>query len=241
VRYGIFGDVHSNLEALEAVLEALDEERCDKLYCLGDIVGYGASPAECVERIRNRGIVTVAGNHDLATAGKFDVSFFNSAAREAILCSARHLSTADLDYLGSLPYIHNTDDFTIVHASPRKPENFDYIFTVSQAEDVFAETEAALTFVGHSHVPMVFYQDPDGTDYSQRSEFYLRRRRRIIFNCGSVGQPRDGNPEACYTVFDTNQAKIRLARVKYDVNTAARKIIEADLPLVLAERLYKGY
>jgi len=241
VRYGIFGDVHSNIEAFDAVLEAFDREGCDELYCLGDVIGYGADPVECLNRIRERRIATIAGNHDLAAISKFDLSFFNSSAREAAVYAMQKLSPVDLEFLGSLPLTLDTDDFSLVHSSPHKPDHFEYIFTVLQAEDAFEAVRSPLTFIGHSHVPVVFYQDLEQTDYSQAKEFYLRRNRKIIFNCGSVGQPRDGNPEACYVVFDSSVAKIRLERVAYDVDAAAKKIIEADLPLILAERLYKGY
>ncbi len=241
MRYGIFGDVHSNLEALDAVLAALDRENCDKLYCLGDIIGYGANPKECLDRVRQRRIEMVAGNHDLAAIGRFELSFFNSAAREAALYALQTLDSVDLQFLSSLPLEIVTEDFALVHSSPRKPDHFDYLFTVPQAEEAFPDVKSALTFIGHSHVPVIFFEDPEVVDYSQATEFYLRRNRTIIFNCGSVGQPRDGNPDACYVVFDTNIAKMRLARVPYDVDTAARKIIEANLPLILAERLYKGY
>lgn len=241
MRYGIFGDIHSNTEALDAVLEALEAEDCDELYCLGDIIGYGAEPKECLDRIRARRINTVAGNHDLAAVGRFDLSFFNSAAREAMLYALQKLTPTDLSFLGALPMEIATDDFALVHASPRKPDHFDYLFTVPQAEEAFPDAKSPLTFIGHSHVPVIFYNDADVTDYSQATEFYLRRHRQIIFNCGSVGQPRDGNPDACYVIFDTNIAKMRLGRVAYDVDSAARKIIDANLPLILAERLYKGY
>ncbi len=241
MRYGIFGDVHSNIEALDAVLAALDAENCKKIFCLGDIVGYGANPKECLDRIRNRQIVTVAGNHDLAAVNRFDLSFFNSSAREAMLYTIQRLAPADLEFLATLPLTKTTPDFALVHSSPRKPENFDYIFTLSQAEEAFEEVESNVTFIGHSHVPVIFFQEYGETDDSEASEFYLRRNRKIIFNCGSVGQPRDGNPDACYVIFDTDIAKIKLQRIAYDVDAAARKIIDADLPLILAERLYKGY
>jgi diadenosine tetraphosphatase ApaH/serine/threonine PP2A family protein phosphatase len=241
VRYGLFGDVHGNLEALDAVLKALDKERCDQLVCLGDIIGYGANPKECLDIVRSRGIVTVAGNHDLTATGKFDINAFNSAAREAILYSIARLTPSDQEYLSTLPLINDLEEFAIVHSSPLGPADFEYIFTVEQASAAFEAAIRPLTFIGHSHVPVVFYQDPGLTDFTYASEFFLRRRRKIIFNCGSVGQPRDGDPAACYAVFETAVAKIRLERVPYDVDTAAKKIINAGLPLVLADRLYKGY
>ena len=242
MRYGIFGDIHSNIEALSAVLKALDQEKCDQLLCLGDIIGYGASPKECLDIIRGRKITTVAGNHDLAAIGQFDLNSFNSAARDAMLYSIAQLSTPDLEYFGSLPLIRTTDDFMVVHASPRHPENFDYIFTVTQAEDLFRDAANNLTFIGHSHIPLVFFYDPpEMTDYSFATEFYLKRKRKIIFNCGSVGQPRDGDPDACYVIFDSNIAKMRLTRVPYNVESAAKRIRAADLPPILAERLYRGY
>ncbi len=241
MRYGILGDIHSNLEAFDAVLAALDAEKCDELYCVGDVIGYGADPLLCLNRIRDRRIVTVAGNHDLAVVGKFDLVFFNSSARQAAVYAMQKLRPIDLEFLSSLPLTITTDDFAVVHASPHKPDHFEYIFTIAQAEDAFGAIDSPLTFIGHSHVPAIFYRDPDKVDSSQASEFYMRRNREIIFNCGSVGQPRDGNPDACYAILDTSVAKMRLERVPYDVEKAARKIIDADLPMILAERLYKGY
>ncbi|MCD6405289.1 MAG: metallophosphoesterase family protein [Planctomycetes bacterium] len=241
MRYAIFGDVHSNIEALDAVLAAIDAENCDEIFCLGDIVGYGANPKECLDRIRNRQIVTVAGNHDLAAVNRFDLTFFNSSAREAMLYTIGQLTPSDLEFLAALPLSKTTANFALVHSSPRKPENFDYIFTIPQAEEAFEDVEADVTFIGHSHVPVIFFQEYGETDDIEASEFYLRRNRKIIFNCGSVGQPRDGDPDACYAIFDTSIAKLKLKRVAYDVDAAARKIIDADLPLILAERLYKGY
>jgi len=241
VRYGLIADVHSNIEALNAVLAALESERCDQIVCLGDIIGYGANPKECLEKIRSRGMLTVAGNHDLAAVGRFDLASFNSAERDAILFSIAHLDPSDFEFLGSLPLVRELEDFVMVHASPKRPESFDDVFTVTQAEEVFADTNQAVTFIGHSHVPLVFFQDPGITDYSFAGEVYLKRQRKIIFNCGSVGQPCDGDPNACYVVFDTNMAKMRLTRVPYDVDTAAKKILEAQLPPILAERLFKGY
>jgi diadenosine tetraphosphatase ApaH/serine/threonine PP2A family protein phosphatase len=241
VRYGVFGDVHGNLEALDAVLKALEKERCDQLVCLGDIIGYGANPKECLDKIRSRDIAVVAGNHDLAATGKFDINAFNSAARDAILYSIARLAPGDLEYLGSLPLVKDLEEFAAVHASPLKPADFEYVFTVEQASAAFDAAIRPLTFIGHSHVPVVFFQDPGVTDFTYASEFFLRRRRKIIFNCGSVGQPRDGDPAACYVIFETAVAKIRLERIAYDVDTAAKKIINAGLPLVLADRLFKGY
>ncbi len=241
MRYGIFGDVHSNLEALEAVLRALDNERCDMLVCLGDIIGYGANPKECLDIIRDREILTVAGNHDLAAAGKFDINIFNSAARDALLFSISKLTASDIEYLASLPIDKTLEEFALVHSSPKNPLNFDYIFTVDQAKAAFEVATSHLTFIGHSHVPVIFYQDPGVTDFVYDTEFFLRRKRKIIFNAGSVGQPRDGDPAPCYAIYDENIAKLRLRRVGYDVDKAAKKILNAGLPLVLAERLYKGF
>lgn len=241
MRYGIIADIHSNIEALDAVLKALDEERCDTILCLGDIIGYGANPKECLDRIRDRDIVCVAGNHDLAAVGKFDLNVFNSVAYDAMLYQISRLSAADQKFLASLPVIKKVDDITLVHSSPHKPDNFDYILTISQAEQAFWDTDTPVTFIGHSHVPAAFLQEPGITDYCPTTECYLRRHRQIIFNCGSVGQPRDGNCDPCYALYDTSVAKIRLGRVHYNVDAAAKKIVEAGLPLLLAERLYKGF
>ena len=167
MRYGILGDIHGNIEALDAVLGALEGENCDQLYCLGDVVGYGANPCECLDRIRETQIDCIAGNHDLAAVGGFDLNFFNSAARDAMLYSLQQLRPLDLDFLKSLPVKLETDDFALVHSSPHKPKYFDYIFTLEQAAEAFGDVERDLTFIGHSHVPIIFYQDPEDINYSQ--------------------------------------------------------------------------
>ena len=242
MRYGLFGDIHGNLEALDAVLKALDKERCDRLVCLGDIIGYGANPKECLDKVRNRGIATIAGNHDLAASGKFDIDAFNAAARDAILFSISKLTASDQEFLSALPLTKDDESFLVVHASPLKPENFDYIFSVQQAEDAFeAMTAHSLGFIGHSHVPVIFFKDPDATDFTYASEFYLRRKRKIIFNCGSVGQPRDGDPAACYSVFDSNIAKSASNASPTTLTPLLRRYSKPACPPFLRNDSIKGF
>jgi diadenosine tetraphosphatase ApaH/serine/threonine PP2A family protein phosphatase len=239
VRYAIISDVHSNLEALEAVLAALQGERIDAYLSTGDIVGYGADPAPCVERVRALEPHIVAGNHDWAVAGRLSLDFFNAYAREAIEWTRARLDAADLEWLRGLPLVKKVGDLTLVHATLHSPENFDYLLTAYDAHLSLEVLETLVCFVGHSHVPVTFAQNGSVT-YSFASEIELAGTHRAIVNAGSVGQPRDGNPHASFGIFDTEANQVQVRRVPYDVAGATRKILAAGLPPVLAERLWVG-
>lgn len=239
MRYGIIGDIHSNLEALGTVLTALDTEDLDKTICVGDIVGYGACPSECLARIRELDIPSVAGNHDYAAVDKTSIEYFNPDARSATLWTREHLSSEDKDFLAALPLTMEFDDFVIAHGTLHSPELFDYIQTVYDAHLSFQVLEKSTCFLGHSHVPITFFDD-DPISYFMEPEIPLSESEKLLVNVGSVGQPRDQDPRAAYAVYDTDEQVIWIRRLEYDIQSAAEKILQAGLPKMNAERLAHG-
>jgi len=240
MRWGIFGDIHANLEALQAVLAALSKERIDKYLCLGDIVGYGASPDECIEEVKKLNPVTIAGNHDWGSAGTFDVSYFNAHAQAAILWTSKNITYENRQFLKSLDLIYQEDDITLVHGSLHSPERFEYILDISSAEETFQLLQTKVCFVGHTHQPIIFIKRGKHYSATSQTEIMLKSSQAYIVNVGSVGQPRDGNPQGSYVVYDSETNQLQIKRVAYDVQKAKDKIIKAGLPRILAERLVIG-
>jgi diadenosine tetraphosphatase ApaH/serine/threonine PP2A family protein phosphatase len=241
VTYAVISDIHGNLEALEAVAAELDKLSPGKVLCLGDIVGYGASPNECVERTRELAAVTVAGNHDFGVAGLTDITFFNHYARQAIIWTAQVIKPEYAEYLRGLPLSHAEDDkLRIVHATPSQPGRWNYIFTSRQALEEFKAFDEKICFIGHSHQPCMFEMLDAETIVVNSDHVKIVEGREYIINVGSVGQPRDGDPRACLCVYDEDEGEVSIKRVTYDVEGAKRKIVDANLPPVLANRLSWG-
>ena len=239
MRYAILGDVHANLEALQTVVQATKKERLDGYYCVGDLVGYGAQPSECIKIIRDLKCPTVAGNHDHAAIGRPVIEFFNPEAKLSVEWTRSKLSKEELDYLDSLPLKIEEEIFTITHASLHSPEYFEYIQTIFDAQLSFEALKSQVCFVGHSHVPVNFF-DTTPISYDTEPKVKLTKQRRVLCNVGSVGQPRDGNPLAAWGLFDLTRKQIEIRRVEYDIASAAKKIIDAGLPRANAERLFLG-
>ncbi|MFQ5823971.1 MAG: metallophosphoesterase family protein [bacterium] len=241
MRYAIISDIHGNLEALQKVLAEIDKKQVDEILCLGDIVGYGPNPNECVNIIREIAKVTLAGNHDYAPLGKLDVSYFNPWARSAIHWTADELTQSSRDFLLSLPLKIERDGLTIVHSTPYNPEEWNYIITIGDAVRNFPEFSDKVCFVGHSHVPIIMSEN-ENVDYHvvRENPLKLKRSTRYIINVGSVGQPRDLNPKAAYAIYDNSKKVYELFRVEYDIAETQRKIRITSLPEFLAERLEKG-
>jgi diadenosine tetraphosphatase ApaH/serine/threonine PP2A family protein phosphatase len=239
LRYAILSDIHSNLEALEAVLEDMEGQSIDSVLSTGDIVGYGADPVACVRRIRGLSPRIVAGNHDWAVAGTLSLDFFNPYARDAIEWTQRALDEDAISWLRRLPLVDRTGPITLVHSTLASPESFDYLLTAYDAHLSLEVLETPVCFVGHSHVPVTFARN--GTlSFSFASHIPIDPNARAIVNAGSVGQPRDGNPHASYGVYDEEARMVEVRRVPYDVAAASRKILQAGLPTLLAERLWLG-
>lgn len=243
MKYGVFSDVHGNLEALDAVLHALRQESAERIWCLGDLVGYGANPNECVDRIREAADAVVLGNHDAACIGAESSEGFNPHARAAVEWTGRQLSEANRAWIRGLPLTESIEDNLLVHASPFEPERWHYIHARTRPPDVergFAATTARCAFVGHSHQQLVLVKR--GAEFYRflGTQLQLEEGHRYLVNVGSAGQPRDGDARAAYVLYDTVKETITLARVAYDVATAQRKIRDAGLPAFLADRLESG-
>jgi len=239
LRYGIFGDVHGNYDALAAVIEFLDQQGADVLLCTGDVVGYGAEPSRCIETIRQRCVVCLAGNHDHAACGKLDTEYFNIFARQVANWTRQHLSDEENQWLAGLPFICHFEEFTLAHGSAHSPEVFNYITTIFDAELSFECLDKPLLFYGHTHIPLTFF-DTKPMTYTMDAEIPVGDGTRTLINVGSVGQPRDEDPRACFAIYDDQAGVVRIIRVEYDVHRAAQKIIDAGLPEALAMRLEMG-
>ena len=240
MRYAVVSDIHGNLEALRAVL-ADCRDRTDGVLCLGDTVGYGADPLACVELVAERAQAIVSGNHEFAVLGRLPLRWFNRHARAAAEWTRERLDEDHRAYLGALPLATALEDATLVHASPAQPDEWDYLVTAEDGFAAFGHFATRWCFVGHSHTPGVWSLGSSGPEYEAGSaSVEMERGRRYIVNVGSVGQPRDHDPRAAYGVWDVEAGRVEIRRVDYDVAEARRKILEAGLPRLLADRLAAG-
>jgi diadenosine tetraphosphatase ApaH/serine/threonine PP2A family protein phosphatase len=242
MRIGIFSDTHANIEALEAVIKALEAEKVDQYVCLGDTVGYGASPNECCALIRSKTAYTILGNHDAAVAGRMDYSYYYHAARSALDLHARLLQPENMQWLKNLPYEVRQGDVHFCHGSPLNIEDFDYIFARDQAAQCLEiwDQLAQLTLIGHSHLCKSFALSPDGVYEVVSDKFELRPGWKYIVSVGSVGQPRDYDPRASYVLFDTETKQFDFRRIDYDIKASAEKIFNSELEPNFGHRLFIG-
>jgi len=240
---GILADIHANLAAFTAVLKDGEQRGgIDEYWVLGDIVNYGPDPVKCVELVLRLKNTTISGNHDLAAAGKIPLKLFNPDAAAAMEWTARQLNASDSAFLRSLPQVAIRDEFTLVHGSPRDPD-WEYLVSKGQARECFGYFKTKYCLVGHSHEPLLFRQEEDGSvTYVNFTETngQVAGKHRFILNPGSVGQPRDGDPRASYAIYDTQSSMIKLFRVPYDIGTTQLKMVKANLPMRLVARLEKG-
>ena len=244
MRLGVFSDVHANYEALSAAMEAYEDEEIDRYYCLGDTVGYGGSPNECSDVVRERVEATILGNHDAAVAGRMDYSYYYEAARQALDYHAQLLSAENMEWLRSLPYqikLHDLD-VHLCHGSPVHLEEFEYIFAPEQARECLPlyDELGHITLIGHSHLCKVFELSETTVEELPPLDFDLDPDRKYIVSVGSVGQPRDYDNRASYTIYDTDLRRFEFRRVEYDIETAADKVLRANLERNFAHRLFIG-
>ncbi len=232
MRIAFISDIHGNLEALERTLEKIHELEPDRIYCLGDIVGYGPYPNECVTLVREQCTAVVQGNHDSGVIGRTSLDDFNSYGRAAIEWTTQRITRAHRQYLESLPLILMEGNLTLVHASPNKPDDWMYVVTWPQAKDAFAAFKSRLCFIGHTHRPLIIGED--------QSLDAFQKTGRFLINVGSVGQPRDGFKEASFGFLDTRAWTCEIIRVPYNIERTAEAIMKAGLPEYLARRLYLG-
>jgi diadenosine tetraphosphatase ApaH/serine/threonine PP2A family protein phosphatase len=238
----IFSDVHGNLEALHAAFRFIEKYPDASIYSLGDIVGYGANPKECISEVRKIVHVSLAGNHDHAAIGLTSIKYFNPYAKEAVIWTSKCLDEEDKRYLLEIPlYKKINQKIFIVHSSPLEPDQWHYIMTINDAKRNFAFFKEPLCFIGHSHSPMVIGLNPKGDIFQENDEIVqLKAENRYIINVGSIGQPRDSDWRACLVIYDDESRIIEFKRLEYEVHTAREKIYQAGLPDRLAERLLYG-
>jgi len=243
MKFAIIADIHANLEAFQVVLADIKEQRCTHYACVGDIVGYGANPKECLQIVRDLGMPCVKGNHDEYCSIEETVEGFNPHAAEAVSWTRTQLSAEERQWLRDLKYFRLVTSFSMVHATLDGPQRWGYVFNKLDAAASFPYQNTGVCFFGHTHVPLAFNREPSSPPVIKGgtySKFKVDPTKKYFVNVGSVGQPRDNIPKAGYVVYDTVEGTIELRRLDYDIAGAQKKILDAGLPPRLAERLAYG-
>ena len=243
MRYAILGDIHANLAALEAVLVAVDAGGVEAIIQVGDVVGYGAAPKEVIKVLRERSATVVKGNHDAACVKELDCRLFNKDARAGVRFTEGQLQREELQWLQQLPLVAETEHCSVAHGTLHRPERFDYVQSIGDAEPSLDIMQHPVCFVGHTHVPvtiMRLVEDPHRTSYTIERGVDLSESSVALVNVGSVGQPRDEDPRAAYAIYDSEKKRVDMFRVDYDIEREADRIVRAGLPKMLADRLFLG-
>lgn len=235
----IISDVHGNIEALKAVLRDIKKRGLKQVLFLGDAVGYGPDPDECVKTLSSECVILLAGNHDWAVLDQTDINYFNPYAKASILWTKRNISETGISILKNFEILREIEDKKIflVHSTPKEPTEWHYLLTLWDAEINFHYFDNKICFLGHSHQPFIIERLPSGEMITHKNEVKIKETSRYIVNVGSVGQPRDRDPRACYAVIDE---WIRIYRVEYDIKKTQEKMRSHGLPQFLIERLSEG-
>jgi predicted phosphodiesterase len=241
MKYGFFSDVHANLEALKACIIDFRSEKLDKLFFLGDAVGYGPNPDECVKLINEISEVNLMGNHDYAALGLMETEYFNQYAAESMGWTKNSISEKTMEIMSDFELTHVIDRILLVHSSPREPENWHYILDMEDAEENFDFFKEKICLLGHTHRPYIVYKsESEEAILSKETEVNIEDKYRYLVNIGSVGQPRDGDPRSCYLIYDSDAGSLRLKRVQYDVKSTQMVMAKIGLPEYLIDRLAVG-
>jgi len=243
VKYALITDIHGNLAALEQVLKKVDSEHCDKIICLGDVVGYGPFPNECLAQVKKRVDGVIVGNHDAAAIAMTDTSDFNENAKKALIWTRRQLTPENRDYVRTFSTTWDENGALFVHASPKEPTLWHYILTDKDVMDASLFFDHRVCFFGHTHYPIAYYFDPLLPDFTflRESTIVFKDQGRYLVNVGSVGQPRDRNPQAAFGLFDTAEGTYRHVRVDYDIKKTQAAMEMQRLPRFLIQRLQSGW
>ncbi len=239
MKYAIFGDIHANLEALQAVLQHAAQMGCTDYVCVGDIVGYAANPRECLQVIREMGCPVVKGNHDEEAVLNTSLEGLNPLARQAMEWTRAQLTEEDRAFLKGLKLVRQVRDFTIVHATLDTPGSWTYVTNKFDAMASFSYQFTQLCFYGHTHTPRIYVKG-DTVEPVEAMSVKLEMGRKYFINTGSAGQPRDGDWRASYATYDAATQEVEIHRIEYDIQRAQDKIIAAGLPEMLAHRLSLG-
>jgi predicted phosphodiesterase len=239
MRIALFGDIHANLEALQTVLADAIDQGCTDWVCMGDVVGYNANPAECLEIVRDMNIPIVKGNHDEDASGTHSLESMNPIAAVALEWTRRNLSDEQRDWLRKLRMVRQVQDFTVVHSTLDQPQSWNYVTNKFDAMSNFNYQFTNLCFHGHTHVPRVFIRGARVKEVPAES-VVIEENMKYFINVGSVGQPRDGDWRACYAIYDLPTKTVSFRRLEYDIAITQQKILDAKLPDALAARLADG-
>ena len=242
VKIAIISDVHANLEALEAVLAKIDDEGVGNIICLGDVVGYGGNPNECVNLVRRNTLVTLLGNHDAATTGAMNLYYYRESARNVISETRNMLTPVNYEWLYSLPFTYQMKGAAFYHGAPLIPSSFFYVVKEEEAQAhtrVFPRL-APISFIGHSHMPNVFMVTKRHVKKIHEGILEPSDKVKYIVNVGSVGQPRDKDPRAAFLIWDVDTNEVNNIRVEYNIASAAKHIIDLGFDEGFAKRLYSG-
>jgi len=241
MKIAFISDIHANLEALESVLRDIEKQGAEKIHFLGDAVGYGCNPNECVKLIEKHCDIKLLGNHDYAAMGLESTEHFNHLAQASIEWTQEKLKDKTIRILSDFDMEADFIDYYMVHSSPSEPEKWLYILNAEQAAQNFSFFTQSVCFVGHSHYPTVFISDGHGNVRERPGESMIcEPGARYIINIGSVGQPRDNDPRSSYLIADTDENKMSFRRVEYDIKKTQNKMKKASLPGFLIERLSSG-
>ena len=239
--YGICSDIHSNATAFEAVLQSMRESGVERRVCLGDIVGYGVDTDECVNLVKENMDVCLIGNHDSVAVRYESSAGFNPYAKQAIEWTQKNLSKESVAFIRSLPYIHEENDICFVHASPLSPADWVYVTDLEDALNAFDHFSERYCFVGHTHSPVIIASRPLAIPkILDEYEYVIANTERLLVNVGSVGQPRDRDPRACWCLLDTETKCVRLIRVEYDIRETQNRMKKQGMPSFLIDRLSVG-
>lgn len=239
MKYAIFGDIHANLEAFEAVLADAEQKGCTDYVCTGDIVGYAADPNECLRIVRDMNCPVVKGNHDEEAILNTSLEGLNPLAKQAMEWTRAQLNEDERDFLTNMKLVRQVADFTIVHATLDTPGSWTYVTNKFDAMASFSYQFTQLCFYGHTHTPRIYVKG-DSVEPLEEMEVNLEMGRKYFINVGSTGQPRDGDWRASYAVYDAENQNVEIRRLDYDIRKAQDKIIDAGLPEMLAHRLSLG-
>ena len=241
MRIAIISDVHANLEALQAVSHDIESSNVERVFFLGDVVGYGADPNKCIKLICDLCDIKLLGNHDYVALGLESPENFNVMAKQSIFWTRKSLNRKSIERISDFEMEATFLDYYFVHATPDNPSEWNYMLSVEDAERNFGFFSQSFCLVGHSHLPSIYCLRPDGTiERHDPESFTAEPECRYIINVGSVGQPRDGNKNACYLIADTDDKSFEYRRLKYDLHKAQEKMRKAQLPEFLITRLASG-
>jgi len=241
MKLGLISDIHANLEALNAVLEDLKKYKVDKIFCLGDVIGYGCDPIECLRLVNENCDLKLMGNHEFAAMGLMPSSHLNEIARESLEWTRQNIGDREMAIISDFELNATYENMFFVHSSPYEPENWHYVLSMSEAQAAFENFSEKICFLGHTHIPVIFSLSPEGRlRQTAGHDFLPSDENRYLVNIGSVGQPRDNDPKACYLVFDTEEWSVSFNRTGYDIGKTQEKMSRAKIPSMLIDRLSTG-